>query len=802
MYTALAVKNILSKLNISRSFVVIFEALKASKVTSPELNMRRTLSTLLSLLLLIGTANAQSVGLVLSGGGAKGITHIGIIQALEESGIPIDYITGTSIGAIIGGLYAMGYTPQEMLDLIGSKEFQQCYSGEIDEDNLYYIKQNEPTPALYTIKANVGDSITVVQALPISLIDPVHMNIKILELCVQATAACKENFDSLFVPFRCVASDVYNKRELVFRRGDLGNAVRASMTFPLVFRPIKINGVLAFDGGIYNNFPADVMKNDFAPDYIIGSIVSANKEQPAADDIVAQVESMIMQASNYTLPDENGILMNFDLQDEAGLLDFDKAQYLYELGYATTMLYIDSIKGRVTRTQPLDSLNKRREAYKQTLPEVIFKSISVSGVNESQRRFIVNEIRPAGHRYIRLKEFREAYFRLMSENVINEIHPTAVYDPKSKTFDLHLDVSMKDNIALSFGGGLSTNNINQIYFGLNYNHLRRHSTELQLDGQFGRMYNNVQFMGRFNFATDIPMSLRILASHSTMNYFKQSFLFSDNTTPALNKQSETFGKLKLALPFMTQHKAEFGIGIGQITDSYMQGSTIDLNDIAYNNNCYRLLGGSVLFKRNSLNSIQYATKGASQQILAQIFTGTNTYTPNSPLHGQPSEEPISWMQLHFRDQRYLPSRGKFILGTHLEGYYSSRNLAQNYTATMMQAGTFSPTPCTIFTYNTTFRANQYIAAGLKPIYTLNPYLQFRFEAYAFVPILPILQNEEGKAYYGRPLSTFAHLEELSVVGRFSTFVISAYLNHNSSSPKSVSAGISLGWYMFNNRFIE
>ncbi len=765
--------------------------------------MKRIFSTLLSLLILIGTANAQSVGLVLSGGGAKGITHIGIIQALEENGIPIDYVTGTSIGAIVGALYAMGYTPEEMLDLIGSKEFQQCYSGEIDKDNLYYIKQNEPTPALYSIKANIGDSITVVQALPLSLIDPVHMNIKIMELCAQATAACKENFDSLFVPFRCVASDVYNKRELVFGQGDLGNSVRASMTFPLVFRPIKINGVLAYDGGIYNNFPVNVMESTFQPDFIIGSAVSSNKEEPASDDIVAQVSSMIMQTSDYTLSDENGILMNFDLEGEVGLLDFDKSQYLFELGYATAMLLIDSIKGKVPRTVPLDSLNRRREAYKRTLPEMVIKNISVNGVNDAQRRFIVNEIRPAGHRYIRLHEFKEAYFRLMSENVINEIHPTAIYDPKSKTFDLHLDVSMKDNVALSFGGGLSTNNINQIYFGLNYNHLRRHSTELQLDGQFGRMYNNVQFMGRFNSATDIPMSIRVLGSHSTMNYFKQSFLFSDNITPALNKQTETFGKLKLALPFMTQHKAEFGIGIGQITDSYLQGSTIDLSNIAYNTNRYRLLGGSVLFKRNSLNSTQYATKGASQQILAQIFTGTSAYTPNTPRSKDATiEEDISWLQFHFKDQRYLPFSERFTLGTYIEGFYSSRDLAQTYTATMMQAGTFAPTPSTIFTYNTDFRANQYLAAGLKPIYTLNSYLQIRLEAYAFLPIYPILQNDEGKAFYGKPFSTLANLEELSVVGRFSTFVISAYLNHSSSNPRSVNVGISLGWYMFNNRFIE
>lgn len=764
--------------------------------------MKRILTALATLFILAGTVYSQTVGLVLSGGGAKGITHIGIIQALEENGIPIDYVSGTSIGAIVGGLYTMGYTPKEMLDLIGSKEFQQCYSGEIDEDNLYYIKQNDPTPALYTIKANIDDSTTVVQALPLSLIDPVHMNIKIPELCIQATAACGGDFDRLFVPFRCVASDVYNKREIVFSHGDLGDAVRASMTFPLVFRPIKIGEVLAYDGGIYNNFPANVMKEDFNPDYIIGSVVSSNNEQPEADDIVAQVESFIMQASNYELPDTNGILMNFDLQGEVGLLDFDKAQYLFDLGYATTLELIDSIKKKVHRNVPIDNLSKRREAYKETLPNVVFKNITIKGVNAAQRRFVINEIRPAGHRYTRFNDFKKAYFRLMSENAINEIRPSATYNAKDKTFDLDLDVSMKDKVALSFGGGLSTNNINQIYFGVNYNHLRRHSTELQLDGQFGRMYNNVQFMGRFNFASDIPMSLRVIGSHSTINHFKQSFLFSDNSTPALNKQTETFGKIKLALPFMTQHKAEFGIGVGQIADKYMQSSTIDLSNIHYSSNHYLLLGGSVLFKRNSLNSIQYATKGVSQQILAQIFTGSNKYLPYETNNQNSSLEQISWMQLHFKDQRYLPLRGKFILGTHVEGYYSSRDFAQNYTATMMQAGTFTPTPSTIFTYNTTFRANQYLAAGLKPIYTFNPYLQLRLEAYAFVPIRPILPNSDGKAYYGRPLSTMAHLEELSLVGRFSSFVISAYLHNNSSSPRNVSVGISMGWYMFNNRFIE
>ena len=764
--------------------------------------MRRLFSTILSLLMLTGVLNAQSVGLVLSGGGAKGIIHIGIIQALEENDIPIDYVAGTSIGAIIGGLYAMGYTPQEMLDLLASKEFQQCYSGEVDKDNTYYIKQNDPTPELYSIQATLGDSTAALQALPLSLIDPIHMNIKILELCIQATAACKADFDSLFVPFRCVAADVYNKKEIVFSQGDLGNSIRASMTFPFVFRPIKINGVLAYDGGIYNNFPADVMKRDFAPDYIIGSVVSSNRGQPSDDNLVAQVESMIMQASNYELPDSNGILMNFDLQGEVGLLDFDRAQYLFGLGYSTTLQLIDSIKGKVPRTMPLDSVNKRREAYKQTLPEVVFKNISVRGATSSQRRYVLDEIRPAGHRYVRFKEFKKAYFRLMSEKAVKEIFPTAIYNPKDKTFDLNLDVSMKDKLAFAFGGGLSTNNINQIYCGLNYNHIGRHSVEALLDGQFGRVYNNIQLMGRVNLSTDIPMSFRVIGSHSTLDYFKQNFLFSDNTAPALNKQVESFAKVKLALPFITRHKAEFGVGYGKITDSYLQNGVIDLNNPEYNTNTYHLLGGSVLFKRNSLNTPQYATKGVSQQILAQIFTGTSSYVPSALQQETSSEEDVSWLQLGVKDQHYLQFRHNLTLGTYLEGYYSSRSLGPNYTATMLQAGVFAPTPSMLFAYNPTFRANQYFAAGLKPIYMFNPYLQVRFEAYAFLPIYPILSNEEGKAYYGKPFSTLEHIEELSVVGRFSTFVVSAWLNHNSSAPLKINAGISLGWYMQNNRFIE
>ena len=116
-----------------------------------------------------------------------------------------------------------------------------------------------------------------------------------VDLYARATASCKGDFDKLFVPFRCIASDVYNKKQLVMRNGDLGDAVRASMSFPFMFKPIEIDNVLAYDGGIYNNFPTDVMRDDFHPDIIIGSVVSTNPTKPKENDLMSQIENMVIQ---------------------------------------------------------------------------------------------------------------------------------------------------------------------------------------------------------------------------------------------------------------------------------------------------------------------------------------------------------------------------------------------------------------------------------------------------------------------------------------------------------------------------
>ena len=283
--------------------------------------------------------HSQKVGLVLSGGGAKGLTHIGIIRALEENGIPIDYITGTSIGAIVGSLYAMGYSPDEMEELFRSEDFRLWYSGSVEEDYMYYFKKDRATPEFFNIHLSPKDSLSnglIPPFFPTSFVSPIQMNLAFIQLFAPATATSEGNFDNLFVPFRCVAADVYNKKQLILKNGDLGDAVRASMSFPFVFRPIEIDGILAYDGGIYNNFPTDVMCEDFNPDIIIGSVVAKNPGRPEIHNLMSQIDNMVMQKTDYTMPDSLGILLRFRFND-VSLLDFHRLDELQKAGYDYTM---------------------------------------------------------------------------------------------------------------------------------------------------------------------------------------------------------------------------------------------------------------------------------------------------------------------------------------------------------------------------------------------------------------------------------------------------------------------------------
>ena len=744
------------------------------------------------------TLSGQKVGLVMSGGGARGLAHISVIKALEENNIPVDYVAGTSMGAIVAALYSMGYTPDEMIQIMKSDDFQRWYTGTMDQDYMYYFKKNRQVPDLLNIHFSFKDSLRIVPQ-SANLINTIPMNLGFLEIFAGYTAACKGNFDNLMVPFRCIASDVHNKKEIIFSKGNLGDAVRASMTYPFFFRPIKVDSILLYDGGLYNNFPADVMINDFDPDIIIGSVVSENPSIPEENDIMSQMVNLVMGQSDYTLPKEKGVVINIPFKG-VNLLDFHKIDEITKAGYTQANCRIDSIKQRVPRRESTISLANKRAAFKRRVPELIFNKVVVHGISKEQEKAIAKEFQKDDEPFD-YEKCKKGYYSLVSSDIIENVIPHAIYNEEDSAYALHLNVTMNPPFTLRIGAGISTDISNQIYFGLHYRNLHRHSKEFILDGQLGKVYNNAQLSGRIDFHSEIPISLKLIGSYSTIDYYNMRYLFSKENTIALNHSREMFAKVKMVLPFLNRKKAEIGIGIAGIKDEYMPSSILNLENPEFDRNNNELLSSFLRLEGNTLNAKVFPTEGKYEVLSAHFLMGREKYRGATDVESNTLDQ--SWLQICYTRRDHFKIIPSLSLGTYLQLYYSTRRLSKTYQATIMQAGAFTPTLTSLFNYDPKFRANQYIAGGVTPIIKINNFVQIRPSFYAFVPYRTILENPDGSASYSKKvLSSFEYIADITAAVRLSNISVSAFVNYFSSHKTSVNAGITLGWFMFNERFIE
>lgn len=758
--------------------------------------------------ILINSLQAQRVGLVLSGGGAKGAAHIGVIKAFEENEIPIDYITGTSIGAIIGSLYAMGYTPDEMLQLMLSKEFGYWQTGTVEDDYMYYFRKPDPTPEMAHFSIDMSDSLQIkTNFLPQSLINPIQMNQAFMALYAQATAKAAWNFDNLFVPFRCIGSDIYNKKPVIFKNGDLGEAVRISMTFPLFFKPVWKDSVPMFDGGIYDNFPVKTMKEGFHPDFIFGVALSTGKSKPS-NNPYNQIETMIMQETNYEVDEEDGMIIRFNMPD-VSLLDFQKANEIMEMGYKRTMSLIDSIKGRVHRRMPLDSLNLRRKQYKESLPPLVFKNIYITGVSESQQKYIESQLHRDINQEFSMEEFKRAYFKMLAYSKIKEIVPKAIYNRVNKTFDLHLYITMSDEINIGLGGNISSHQANQLYLGLGYRYLGRYAADMNADFQVGNSFSGVMLNGRMYLQTRIPTYINWQGVFSYKRYSESQSLFYEDVVPAFIKQHELYMKLKLGFPFLNRAKAEIGFGYGQLNDYYYQNTEVSFADRDYEHSRYNLFSGSLNIEQNSLSTKVYPISGVKRSLNAQYITGTEKYKPN--VATEPTKNNThSWLQMKAHWEQYHELSKLFNLGYTGELVLSSKNLMENYTASILQAPAFTPTPHSTIVFNEAFRANQYAALGISPILKLGKFVHFRLDLYGFLPLYEIKKHTEvldnnyvmTLPYYGKFLDSFKYMGEAAFVVHLPFTSISLYANGYSYPSKNFNFGINIGYLLFNPKLLD
>jgi NTE family protein len=748
---------------------------------------------------------SQKVGLVLSGGGAKGAVHVGIIKALEENDIPIDYIAGTSIGAIVGSMYAMGYSPEEMVELFLSDDFHYWQTGKVQDEYQFFSYRQENRPNFVRFTVPLKDSLRIRRSdiLPntLALINPIQMNQAFVQLFSQANAQCKGDFNNLFVPFLCVSSDIFHKKAVVLRSGNLGDAVRASMTFPLVFKPIIKDSVPLYDGGIYDNFPVEPMKEAFHPDFIIGSSVAGMSQITASEmDVYRMIENIVMQRTVYDVKPEDGLMFSFVL-DDVNLLDFNKAQELYDLGYKTTIERIDSIKQRIKRRVPYSEIDKRRKEYKNGLPQLLFRDIHITGLNESQMQYVESQIKRNESNVFNMEDLKQTYFRLLANPKIKEINPEAVWDEEDKTFDLYLDIKTQDEITISFGGNISSMSANQLYLGLGYQSLTELASSFNLDLQVGNAYTGVWLSGKIQLPTRVPMDITATFVHNYRKYYESEKLFIDTDISTFIHQRETFGKLTIGFPFFRKIKLEGTVGYGLLDDKYYQNTAGPYYADDFDRTKHGLFMTGLAYKLYSLDYKQYPTKGKNQHLYVNYYTGNENFEA-AKRRMSTDQKSQSWLHIDGYLNHYHDISRLFKIGYEAQAVYSFKEYNLNYTASVLQAPSYTPTPHSKLVFNERFRANQFIAGGLIPILKLNSTVHLRGDFHGFMPLYPIKRDADGYAYSGDMFTNPAYMGELSLVFQLPFMSISMFGNYYSYPANNWNFGINIGYLIFGPKFIQ
>ncbi|MGU3349856.1 patatin-like phospholipase family protein [Pseudomonas monsensis] len=337
-------------------------------------------------------ATRPKVGLVLSGGAARGLAHIGVLKALEEQGIKIDAIAGTSMGAVVGGLYASGYKIDELEKLALNIDWQQALSDAPPREDVPFRRKQDDRDFLVKQKLSFRDDGSL--GLPLGVIQ--GQNLALLLESLLAHTSDTRNFDKLPIPFRAVATDIANGEKVVFRKGHLPQVIRASMSIPAVFAPVELDGRLLVDGGMTDNIPLDVAREmgvDVAIVVDIGTPLRNSKQLTTVVDVLNQSITLMTRRNSE---EQLAALKPSDVLIQPalaafGVTDFGKAQDMIDAGYRATRI----LDARLAVLKPAESqdaeLNAARSPGQRTPIITAIKVENNSKVDDDVIRYYIRQ---------------------------------------------------------------------------------------------------------------------------------------------------------------------------------------------------------------------------------------------------------------------------------------------------------------------------------------------------------------------------------------------------------------------------
>jgi NTE family protein len=555
------------------------------------------------------------IGLVLSGGGAKGFAHIGVLKVIEEAGVKIDYIGGTSMGAVVGGLYASGYNATQIDSIFQNTNFDELINDFIPRSSKsFYEKRNDESYALVLPFNNFR--IGIPEALSKGL-----YNFNLLSKLTRNVRHVRD-FNQLPTPFLCIGTNIETGKQVLLNKGNLAQAMLASAAFPTLFSPIEIDGELLVDGGVTNNYPIEEVRN-LGADIIIGVNVqdglADRKQLKNATKILVQITNLNSIERMKNKISDTDIYINPDIKN-FGVISFDKGREIVQKGEEAAFSVYEKIR----------TLVDNQKVYQKPKLKIEKDSLQLAQINTNELTNFTNDY---VFGKLNLKTGKQLTYADLQSG-INTISGTQNFSAISYSFEPenngeHLNLKLVENPTKDY-----------LKFGLHY------------DGLFksGILVNVTQKRTLFkNDITSLDLVLgdnfRYNLDYYIDNGFNISFGFRSQFNQFNRNVSKTLGDVDL-MPF----------GIDAVN--------LDFSDLT--TQTYVQSGFAQKFLVGAGVELKYL------KIKSEILTNVNSTIDNSSYWSA-----FGYMKFDSFDNKYFPKKGWYFAAD-FQSYLFSSNYTKDF----------------------------------------------------------------------------------------------------------------------------
>lgn len=557
------------------------------------------------------------VGLVLSGGGAKGFAHIGVLKEIDKAGLQVDYIGGTSMGAIVGGLYAIGYSGKQIEKIVLDTDFISLLRDRLPRKSSTFFEKEYGEKTVITLPVKKG---------VIGLPRGVSKGQNVLNFLIELLASVEgiSDFKKLPIPFFCVATDVENGGEVLLEKGSFPLALRASASFPTLLTPVNLEGKLLVDGGVANNFPVSIMKSK-GMDIIIGVDVEGRLYEKEKLNSVLSIMNQIISYQMYNKSDKEKEKLDIYIHPKIynyNVVDFDQKEQILQKGIEEGEKYSTIFKElslKQTHKKVRKKLNLEEEKF-------VISNINLSGSKYYTRAFVLGKIKVKEGDCLSRQEITKRIYLLSATKNYERIEYN-LFKKKDNSYQLKLFLKeSKEDASLKLGVHYDALYKSGVLANYNQKNLLLENDLFSLDLILGdNLRYNLNYFVDNGFYTSYGF-------RSSYNHFKTNAKFNPIVSqfPSVSSINLKYTDITNQFFLQTTFNRKFALGIG-LEHKHIKVTTetiasITNQETTFDNSSY--LNSYGYLKLDTYNKKYFPTKGYFADLNFKWYMVSSDYNEN------------------------------------------------------------------------------------------------------------------------------------------------------------------------------